>query len=118
MIYEYSIPTVPPSLNKFAGRKNEWAYRAQKQEMESLVYAYCRPTPPEPIEKAVVTLTFHFKTRQRHDPDNYAGGSKPILDGLVKSGIILDDSFDCIDLCVKQGEPDKNGRTDICVEEV
>lgn len=28
--YIYTIPDIPPSLNKFAGRENVWAYRADK----------------------------------------------------------------------------------------
>lgn len=115
MIYEYSIPEVPPSLNKYLGRRAEWEYRQEKQMWEQLVFSYCRPRPTEPIKRATVTLIFHFKNRIRHDPDNYVGGSKPLLDGLVRAGIIKDDSFDCIELIVKQGE--LGGSIDVTVEE-
>ena len=49
--YIYTIPDIPPSLNKFAGRENVWAYRADKKQWEALCTAYCRPKPPEPIKK-------------------------------------------------------------------
>lgn len=118
MIYEYSIPAVPDSLNKYMGRDNMWEYRQQKPVWEQLVCVYCRPLPRKPIEKAVVTLIFHFTTRQRHDPDNYVGGAKPLMDGLVRAGVIVDDSFDCIELRARQGEVDAKGRVDVRIEDL
>lgn len=118
MMYEYEIPFLPSSLNEFMGRKNEWEYRAQKRAWEQMVRVYCKPTPVQPIEKAVVTLVFHFTTTARHDPDNYIGGSKPLMDGLVKAGILKDDSFSCIELRARQGEKDEKGRIEVIVEEV
>ena len=41
--YIYTIPDIPPSLNKFAGRENVWAYRADKKQWQALCAAYCRP---------------------------------------------------------------------------
>ena len=82
--YIYTIPDIPPPLNKFAGRENVWAYRADKKQWEALCAAYCRPKPSEPIKKCVVRITYFFRTRQRHDPDNYNG--KFILDGLRCAG--------------------------------
>lgn len=89
--YIYTIPDIPPSLNKFAGRENVWAYRADKKQWEVFCAVYCRPKPETPIKKCVVRITYFFRTRQRHDPDNYNG--KFILDGLREAGIIKDDSF-------------------------
>lgn len=113
---EYTIPYVPPSLNQFAGRGNTWEYRALKKRWAELAVIYCRPRPQEPIERAIVTLTYHFADARRRDPDNYAG--KMILDGLVRAGILLDDSFNNIELRLRQGEPDRqNQRTVIEIEE-
>jgi Holliday junction resolvase RusA-like endonuclease len=113
----YTIPCIPQSLNKFAGRHNVWEYRKQKEEWKMLIGVYCRPKPKKPIKKAVVTLTYFFPTAVRHDPDNYAG--KAALDGLTAAGIIEDDSFNHIELRLKQGGVDKqNPRTEIEIEEV
>lgn len=116
MTYRYTIPLVPQSLNHYAGRKNCWEYRQDKAQWERDVTLLCRPRPQRPIEKAAVTLHYFFPTRARHDPDNYAG--KMILDGLVKAGIILDDSFDCVALRLEGGYDAKNPRTEITVEEL
>ena len=108
------IPQIPPSLNKYAGRKNVWQYRADKQEWKDLVCLYSH-RPKTPYKKANVTITYFFKTKARHDPDNYNG--KMILDGLTAAGIIQDDSFDCITLTIKGGYDKENPRTEIEVEE-
>lgn len=39
-----------------------------------------------------------------------------ILDGLVRSGILLDDSFSCIELVLLGGYDKENPRTEITVE--
>ena len=71
----------------------------------------CRPKPDKPFDKATVKITYHFRTKIRHDPDNYSG--KFILDGLVKAEIIADDSFNNINL-ILSGKYDKdNPRTEI-----
>lgn len=113
MVYE--VPCVPDSLNKYAGRRNVWEYREMKKFWEKLVFIYCKPVPEKPIERAVVTLEYFFQSNRRHDPDNYAG--KMILDGLVRAGILADDSFWHIELRLKQGGISKSHpRTVICIE--
>lgn len=109
--YIYTIPDIPPSLNKFAGRENVWAYRADKKQWQALCAAYCRPKPSEPIKKCVVRITYFFRTRQRHDPDNYNG--KFILDGLREAEIIEDDSFSNVELQLCGSYDKENPRTEI-----
>lgn len=108
----YTIPQIPPSMNKYKGRNNMWEYRRDKTIWEGLVAAYCRPKPPEPIPKCILTLTYYFPTKIRHDPNNYDG--QFITDGLVKSGIIADDNFDCIELVLRGAHDKANPRT--CIE--
>lgn len=73
--------------------------------------------PPVPFNRAVVTILYYFKDNRRHDPDNYSG--KMLLDPLVKERVIVDDSFDVIELRVKKGGVDKlNPRTEIEITEL
>lgn len=112
----YRIDAIPPTNNKFIGRNERWKYQEVKQEWQGLINLLCRPKPKKPFEKAIVKLTYHFKDDRRRDPDNYSG--KFILDGLVRAGIIADDSFDCITLVLRKGEKDtKNPHTIIEVTE-
>lgn len=112
---KYIINEIPKSLNHYAGRKNPWEYRQDKEKWKIIVMLTCRQRPPKPYEKARVTITYYFPTRARRDPDNYT--PKFLLDGLTAAGIIKDDSFQCIELTVR-GEYDKERpRTEIEVTE-
>lgn len=115
MTHKFIIQAIPPSMNKYKGRQNPWEYRNDKKHWEELVRLSCR-WHKAPIAKSVVELKYFVKTRRRHDPNNYDG--QFITDGLVKAGVIADDSFDAITL-VLVGDYDKqNPRTEISVTEV
>ena len=114
-LYRYRIPRIPMSLNKFIGRKNVWEYREEKKNWKDLCFAYCKPRPSKPIDKANVILTFYFSDRRRHDADNY---QKMLLDGLVYAGIIADDDFGHITVTCKGGYDKARPRVEIEVEEI
>lgn len=50
----------------------------------------------KPMLRVEVDFIFHFKTKARHDPDNYAATIKMIMDGLVDCGVLHDDNFDYV----------------------
>lgn len=108
---KYIIDDIPPSNNKFKGRENHWEYRGLKKQWEQLVLYKCRPKSKTPYENVIVKITYYFPTRIRHDPDNYNGVF--ILDGLVKAGILKDDSFNCITLLLEGDYDKQNPRTEI-----
>lgn len=107
----YIIDEIPPSNNKFIGRTNRWEYQKIKKYWAEKIFYECQPKPKEPLEKAIVRLTYYFPTRTRRDPDNYSG--KMVLDGLVKAGIIADDSFSNIQLVLCGGYDKNNPRLEI-----
>ncbi len=113
---KYIINEIPPSNNKFIGRTNRWEYQKVKKQWAELILFLCSPKPKTPIKKSVVRIKYYFKTRVRHDPDNYSG--KMILDGLVKAGIIEDDSFGNITLELSGGYDKENPRTEIEIVEI
>lgn len=114
------INEIPPSNNKYMGRSTKgfhFTYQEEKKKWEWLVRAAVgRNKPKKPINKAVVEITYYFKTKHRRDPDNYSG--KFLLDGLVRSGVIEDDSFSNIDLILKGKTDKENPRTEIKIQEV
>jgi hypothetical protein len=68
------------------------------------------------IQKAIVTYKYYFKTKIRHDSDNYNG--KFCNDGLVASGLIEDDDFDHVKM-LYEGYYDKdNSRMEIHIQEI
>ena len=116
---KFSIPEIPPSWNRYAGRQNSWEYRREKQRWSELVQlaVICSgKRPAKAYAKAQVRITYFFPTKGRRDPDNYSG--KFILDGLTAAGIIADDSFGCIDLVLAGRVDRKEPRTEIIIKEV
>lgn len=113
--YRYTIPRIPPSNNEYIGRTNRWEYQHDKKMWAALVKAHCRPAPEQPIAVGGVEIFYYFVDNGRRDPDNFSG--KFLLDGLVKAGIIKDDSFGCIELTLKAAVDKENPRTEITVRE-
>ncbi len=111
---KYIIDQIPPSNNRFIGRKNHWEYQRIKCNWHRLIAVKCLPKPAKTPNKAVVTLTYYFPDHRRRDPDNYSG--KMILDGLTRVGIIKDDSFHCIDLVLKAKYDKQYPRTEIEIQ--
>lgn len=116
--YKYIVNEIPPSLNKYLGNSHSYQiYRQDKDHWEWLVrLAIKNDRPQKPFEKAEVIITYFFGNRRRHDSDNYSG--KFINDGLVKAGVLKDDSFKCMDLKVKGDTDLNNPRTEIFVREL
>lgn len=113
------IPEIPNSNNKYMGNSHSYhIYKNDKKHWEELItYIANNKIPNNPIEKAIVTITYYFPTRHRRDPDNYSG--KMILDPLVRCGILEDDSFSNIVNLNLIGDYDKeNPRTEIKIEKV
>lgn len=111
------VKEIPPSNNKFLGNSHNFNdYRREKERWHWLIKAAIKERPKEPIEKAEVRITYYFKDRRRRDPDNYSG--KMILDPLVKEGIIVDDSFNHIELRLSASIDKENPRTEIEIKEM
>lgn len=51
----------------------------------------------EPMRRAKISYLFEFPTAHRRDLDNYIAMMKPFVDGLVRSGLIVDDSHEHIE---------------------
>lgn len=100
----YTIPVIPPSINKYIGRNNVYEYRREKAKWKSTVSIFCRPRPKEPIKKARMTIVFYFPDNRGRDYDNYL---KMLLDGLTGAGIIADDNFKTVPELVLSGTVDR-----------
>ena len=110
------IDEIPPSNNRFIGRENRWEDQEEKKRWEALVRIACIGKPKKQTERAVVQIRYFFPDRRRRDPDNYSG--KMILDGLVRCGVLKDDSFSCIRLELSAECSLGRPRTEIVIQEV
>ncbi|GCL71776.1 hypothetical protein PN4B1_16810 [Paenibacillus naphthalenovorans] len=82
----------PPTLNEL--NNMHFMKRAKlKEKWENIVSKACMEYGVMPIQKASITLEFWFPDKRRRDPDNYSFSAKFLLDGLVKAGVLPDDSF-------------------------
>jgi hypothetical protein len=59
----------------------------------------------EPIDPAVVEVEFHYPDNRRRDPDGSLAHVKGLLDGLVRAGVLVDDSWDHVALSLRRGRP-------------
>ena len=81
-----------PTLNEtVAETKRHWSrYSHLKKTATEVVAWNCKAQRLKPIDDRV-TLVFDWP-HSRRDPDNQSFGAKMILDGLVKAGVLPDDS--------------------------
>ena len=67
------------------------------------------------IEKCELSFTTYYSTHRRHDVDN--SNPKFLIDGLVESGFIVDDSSDHVSKIILECAVDANRpRTEILVK--
>ena len=86
-----------------------------KEVAAALVLAQGKPA--HPIEKAHIAITWVAKDKRRRDIDNLFASMKPYIDGLVKVGLIADDSAMHVSYTLKYERGDKDN-TIIEVEEI
>ena len=63
-----------------------------KQHEEMIAYVLEQGRPDTPMERAHITITWRAKDKRTRDIDNLLGAMKGSIDGLVKAGVLVDDS--------------------------
>lgn len=112
--------TLPGRNESEKAARTHWAVGAKlKKEYTELVKLECKAQRIKPLlNKARIEVTFYEKDMRR-DSDNVYGGLKYILDGLVKAGVIKDDSRRYIDLYINPVELDRqNPRIEVEIKEI
>lgn len=88
-----------PSLNQYtnANRGNAYGGAKIKKKYTQLVMAESLLQAKKKFEGRVhLTFTWYEKNKRR-DPDNVAFNKKFVLDGLVKAGVIPNDTWNYVD---------------------
>ncbi len=117
----FVIPALSQTPNQLLYK--HWAQvKREKDRCHQLVrVAVGRRTPPEPLRRAELSLVrYSWKPWPKTDFDGLAGSFKFILDGLVTSRVLADDSDDVIGRPVYLWEPAPRGkpRLELEVQEV
>ena len=93
---ELTVDGKMPDFNAISNAmKGHWsAYSKEKRRWTDTVVWLCREAQLRPVEAPVMLeFTWYAKDRRR-DPDNIRSiGSKFIIDGLVKAGVLADDRW-------------------------
>lgn len=84
-------------------RRPRMRVAARARELRTLGYFEARRSgdPAPRLERALIVVTVLFSTRGRRDPHNFAPTVKPIVDGLVQSGLLPDDDSRHLDLRIE-----------------
>ena len=80
-----------PSIN--TASNNHWRVRARhnrKWRHDTILSAKAAGLPPEPLWRATVVCTRH--SAREPDFENLAHSFKPLVDGLVTGGVLVDDN--------------------------
>lgn len=84
---------LPPSLNS----RLHWAARKRVgDQFKEQAFYLCKATKIPKLKSAVIEVTA-YAIRPK-DRDNLATSMKPIIDGIVSAGVVLDDSDLYVDL--------------------
>jgi len=88
-----TIPGEFPTLNSvLAATKRHWSMYSTVKRQQTKKAAYLAKQGLKTVT-GPVDLEFEWTTpNKRMDPDNVSHGAKYIIDGLVQSGILADDS--------------------------
>ena len=115
------LPDLPPreanpNSNTYRYRRNE-VRSTQHEEMIAYVLEQGRPNTP--IERAHITITWRSKDKRTRDADNLFAAMKGSIDGLVKAGVLVDDSAKHLSytLYYKWGDEVTENETIIDIEE-
>jgi hypothetical protein len=95
IVGEFSIPDLPKMTNRTAGK--QWFSRHKERvKWQRLVDAQCVMLKITNLKlgSAVLTLTRH--SSKAPDSDGLVSGFKPVIDSLVKCGVLVDDNYKII----------------------
>ena len=91
-----------------------------KQHEEMIAYVLEQGRPDTPMERAHITITWRAKDTRTRDADNLFAAMKGSIDGLVKAGVLVDDSAKYLSysLYYEWGDEVTKNETIIVIEEI
>lgn len=115
---ELTIPVPTPSLNRTHG--GHWTHysKVKRAWLEEIFAAKVAAKVSGDPRYGRSSLTIERYGKRLLDPDNFTGGLKPVIDGLKRNGLILDDTPKHITLNAIQHVGPPPYRTVIRIEEV
>lgn len=94
-IISFQIDCLPESVNvvqrKFKHPMKRHKYH--KQWYDLVYLSSIRQKPKEPWKKIKLSIHVYRHSMHHRDYDGLVGSFKPVVDGLIKTGLIIDDSY-------------------------
>lgn len=116
---KFTINGSLPSMNEIvaASKKHHMSYANMKKDYTALVQISAANLPK--IKKADFEITWYCKNK-RKDPDNIAGGgTKILMDGLIKAGVMPNDGWNEVNSITHKFEVSKeNPRIEVSIHEI
>ena len=114
--WQLTLPwTKPPmSLND---RMDRWTKARWTKTLRQTAWALAKQAKIPPLGACDVVLLYVPRDRRRRDEDNLTATLKPLADGLVDAGVVVDDTPDFMRKDPRLGDPDpKHPRLVLIVE--
>lgn len=96
-------PPTPNETNRAIARQKAWRERREWRKIGSDAATAAREEWEarhglrwRPLRDVVISIAFGVPDRRRRDLDNLIASTKPLIDGLVDAGLIVDDSISVI----------------------
>lgn len=115
------IPGELPTLNEYVGAiaRNRYVGGSMKRVHTDIVYYHCREQKLSVCTKPVHITFKWFMKNKKKDIDNVAFAKKFILDGLVKAGVLYNDTQEWVTGFTDEFAIDKeNPRVEVLVKEL
>lgn len=105
------------SLNEFY-RMHRYAQAKTKRDNDAMVAWSAKAAKIKPCKNPVIIETVWFEPNHKRDLDNIIFGFKFLLDGLVKAGILQDDSPRYVERIASEVSYDKdNPRIEVWIND-
>lgn len=117
VVIDGTLPDLNTMINEAKRHKMEY-HKLKKQNTEKCQWVFKKLPPDFDPDKIFLNITYYVPN-WKTDIDNVAAAKKFILDGLVKEGIVDDDTHSYIKGWKENFKKDKeNPRIKIVIEEV
>lgn len=90
MRYYFETDFLPIPLNKKL-RSHRWKLLNETRSWQAVIYSQLTEKPRRPIARAKITIIRSYY--RMLDYDGLVGSLKPVVDALVKNGVIKDDGW-------------------------
>jgi hypothetical protein len=91
--YKMTFPFLPPSKNVWDGWPGEWKAGVKQKWIRAIVREVETQDMPLGLQKIGLAAVLTFPSRNRRDPQNFSNQLWNFCcDGLVRAGVVVDDS--------------------------